>query len=175
MLAMLQTRLPLQQLRLHLQQRLEASVAGETFVVRYADTRCLPQLFEALDSAQRAAFLDSIDGWWYLDRAGALHSLPKLPKENAHAVAALPFALSPEQQHALQVAALPDTLIAYLRERQDVFGYLCGSPSAIHRCVHAVLGGLEDTTQISADAYRQVLAALEVKGLLSDAEAMQDA
>lgn len=172
MLAMLQTRLPLQQLRLHLQQRLEASVAGETFVVRYADTRCLPQLFEALDPAQRAAFLDSIDGWWYVDRAGALQSLPK---ENAHAVAALPFALSPDQQHALQVAALPDTLIAYLRERQDVFGYLCGSPSAIHRCVHAVLGGLEDTTQISADAYRQVLATLEVEGLLSDAEAMQDA
>ncbi|RBJ77600.1 DUF4123 domain-containing protein, partial [Xanthomonas oryzae pv. oryzae] len=49
MLTLLQTRLPLQPLRLHLQQRLEASVAGETFVVRYADTRCLPQLFEVLD------------------------------------------------------------------------------------------------------------------------------
>ncbi|QBG91229.1 DUF4123 domain-containing protein [Xanthomonas oryzae] len=172
MLTLLQTRLPLQPLRLHLQQRLEASVAGETFVVRYADTRCLPQLFEVLDPAQRAAFLASIDGWRYVDRAGALQSLPK---QSADAAAALPFVLSPDQQQALQTAALPDTLIAYLRERQDVFGHLCGWPSAIHRCVHAVLGGLAETPQISANAYRQVLVALEAEGLLSAAEATQDA
>ncbi|URQ80794.1 hypothetical protein NAL33_08250 [Xanthomonas oryzae pv. oryzae] len=89
--------------------------------------------------------------------------------------AALPFVLSPDQQQALQTVALPDTLIAYLRERQDVFGHLCGSPSAIHRCVHAVLGGLAETPQISANAYRQVLVALEAEGLLSAAEATQDA
>jgi hypothetical protein len=172
MLTLLQTRLPLQPLRLHLQQRLEASVTGATFVVRYADTRCLPQLFEVLDPAQRAAFLESIDGWRYVDRAGALQSLPK---QSADAAAALPFVLSPDQQQTLQTAALPDTLIAYLRERQDMFGHLCGSPSAIHRCVHAVLSGLAETPQISAHAYRQVLAALEAEGLLSAAEATQDA
>jgi hypothetical protein len=173
MLAMLKSRLSLQQLRLHLQQRLEASVAGEAFVIRYADTRCLPPLLDVLDPAQRAVFLDAIEGWWYVDRAGTLQSLPK--KGDAGTVAALPFGLSPDQQHALQAAALPDTLVAYLRERQDVFGHLCGLPSATHRCVCAVLSGLEETTQISADAYRQVLAALEVEGLLSDAEATQDA
>ncbi|RBH39383.1 DUF4123 domain-containing protein, partial [Xanthomonas oryzae pv. oryzae] len=53
--------------------------------------------------------------------------------------------------------------------------HLCGSPSAIHRCVHAVLGGLAETPQISANAYRQVLVALEAEGLLSAAEATQDA
>ena len=173
MLAMLRTHLPLQQLQRYLQQRLEASVSGEVFVVRYADTRCLPQLFEAFDPAQRAAFLDAIEGWWYVGRAGTLQSLPK--KEDADAVAALPFVLSPDQRQALQVAALPDTLIAYLREHQDVFGHLCGSPAAIHRCVSAVLAGMADSTQISAETYRQVLAALDAEKLLSDAEAAQDA
>jgi predicted ArsR family transcriptional regulator len=38
-----------------------------------------------------------------------------------------------------------------------------------------VLSGLAETPQISAHAYRQVLAALEAEGLLSAAEATQDA
>ncbi|WP_031339774.1 DUF4123 domain-containing protein [Xanthomonas maliensis] len=174
MLSLLQTRMPLQALRTHLQSRLEATVDAEVFVMRYADTRCLPQLWEVLHAEQRAVLADGIAAWCYIDRDGSLQALP-LQSVAPGAVAALPVALSSAQQQALQLAALPDTVMAYLRERQDVFGSLRGLPSAVHRCVQQVVQASPASPQVSADTYREILAALALDGLLQDEASAADA
>lgn len=152
-----------------LQQKQEAAVDDEHFIVRFTDTRCLPAWFDVLSLQQRVMFMKGLETWWYFDRAGEFCSLPfdapgATPQPGPDDAVCR---LSQAQQMALRQAALPDTVIAYLRDRPGIFGALCGTPSQIHTCVTDVLRGAElGGNSVSADTYRHVLAALDRQGLL---------
>ncbi|KVE88814.1 hypothetical protein WI99_07975 [Burkholderia cepacia] len=129
----------------HLRGQMEASAAadGEAFLVRFADTRCLPAWLEALTPAQRRRFTDGIDAWHVFDRTGALVALDVDTAREAVAGEAgagrsgEPYVLDGDQVERLRQAAKIDTLLFHVRQRPESFGRLLATPSQAHACVSA--------------------------------------
>lgn len=167
MLAFIMTNLSRDELVRHLQQRMEAAnPAGEHFVVRWADTRCLACWVSVLEDAQRADFVAGIDAWFYFDRCGQLQSLP-IEATVSPGHHDLTYRLTGDQILRLQRSAMTDTVLDYLRARSRVFGRLSGLPSLIHANAEKILLESSDTdSAITADTYRRMLHSLETTGLL---------
>ncbi|AFQ48500.1 DUF4123 domain-containing protein [Burkholderia cepacia] len=155
----------------HLRGQLEASAAadGETFLVRLADTRCLPAWLATLTPAQRRRFTDGIDAWHAFDRTGALVALAL---DDAGEVAGdgedagrsgEPYVLDENQVERLRQAAKIDTLIFHVRQRPESFGRLVATPSQAHACVSAAWARHDGSP---AAAPRAALDALEAAGYL---------
>ncbi|WP_423392093.1 DUF4123 domain-containing protein [Burkholderia sp. LMG 21824] len=127
----------------HLRGQMEAiaAVDDEAFLVRLADTRCLPAWLAALTPAQRRRFTDGIDAWHVFDRTGALVALDfgtageAADGEADAGRSGEPYVLDDEQIERLRQAAKIDTLIFHVRQRPESFGRLVATPSQVHACV----------------------------------------
>ncbi|RKF44506.1 DUF4123 domain-containing protein [Paraburkholderia fungorum] len=163
----------LAELAAHLRRQLEARTEdGEAFLVRFADTRCLPVWTDVLTAAQRARFFAGIDGWWFFDRRGALvpvEALASVPGgEQSHdwvIADEKPYQVDASQLEPLKLAAKVDTLIFHIRQRPESFGQLTASPSQVHECVSAAMAG---ELPSPAAASRVALEALEAAGFLAE-------
>lgn len=158
-------------LALHLRRQLEARTEdGEAFLVRFADTRCLPVWTDVLTAGQRARFFAGIDGWWFFDRTGALVPVEALASvlgdgqlRESVADEEKPYQVDASQLEPLKLAAKVDTLIFHIRQRPETFGQLTASPSQVHECVRGAMAG---ELPSPAAASRIALEALEAAGLL---------
>ncbi|WGS49977.1 DUF4123 domain-containing protein [Paraburkholderia sp. D15] len=171
MLSLLHTAYEADALAAHLRRQFEARASDdEAFLVRYADTRCLPSWADVLNETQRARFFAGLDSWWYFDRAAVLTPLRfdaqaeridrdievKSPTDD-------PYRLDPQQMAALRRAAKIDTLIFHIRQRPESFGQLQASPSQVHAAVSAVW---TDEPASPGAAARAALDALANAGML---------
>ncbi|AWV00633.1 DUF4123 domain-containing protein [Burkholderia sp. JP2-270] len=155
----------------HLRGQMEASAASddEAFLVRFADTRCLPAWLAALTLAQRRRFTAGIDAWWAFDRTGTLVALDldaagDVSGSGANAAhSGEPYVLDQNQVERLRQAAKVDTLIFHVRQRPESFGRLVATPSQAHACVSAAWA-LHDGPPAAAP--RAALDALEMAGYL---------
>ena len=76
-LLMLATPLDLRELAARLARRLDASLPDQIDVMlRYFDPRVFEALTLALDDVQKDAFLGTADCWRWVDRGGAIHTMP---------------------------------------------------------------------------------------------------
>lgn len=129
----------------HLRGQMEASAAadGEAFLVRFADTRCLPAWLAALTPAQRRRFTDGIGAWHVFDRSGALvalevdHASQAAREDTDAGRGGEPYVLDVHQVERLRQAAKIDTLLFHVRQRPESFGRLVATPSQAHACVSA--------------------------------------
>ncbi|WP_153134190.1 DUF4123 domain-containing protein [Paraburkholderia agricolaris] len=163
----------LAELASHLRRQLEARTEdGEAFLVRFADTRCLPVWTNVLTAAQRARFFAGIDAWWFFDRKGALVPVEALASVQGDGQAhestiaeEKPYQVDASQLEPLKLAAKVDTLIFHIRQRPESFGQFTASPSRVHECVSAAMAG---ELPSPAAASRVALQALEAAGLLAE-------
>lgn len=151
---------------MHLQAQMEARAEGGSFLVRLADTRCLPTWVAALSTSQKERFLAGVESWWYVTRDGKFARIDGLGHARS-STEVRPYDLTIEQRRRLQIAAVPDMVIAYLHSRPDAFGTLGPFPARIHAGVQAVLDEFEgDPLMLSAAVYRSILEALHSQSLL---------
>nr|WP_321956807.1 DUF4123 domain-containing protein [Paraburkholderia bannensis] len=152
----------------HLRGQMEAQAGDdEAFLVRFADTRCLPAWLDVLTEQQRARFIAGIDAWSAFDRTGTLVEMaigaqqdPVLSADDR----ARPYLLDAAQMNALREAARIDTLIYHVRQRPESFGVLVATPSQVYECVRGAWAAHDGA---AAAASRVALDALEAAGLLS--------
>lgn len=171
MLSVLRAAHGLDALVAHLRGQMEARAADdEAFLVRLADTRCVPTWAGVLTPAQRARFFAGIDAWWLFDRAASLVELDVAPAGSETATGAddgEPYRLDGEQIAALRHASKIDTLLFHVRQRPESFGRLTATPSQAYACVSEAWA--KEDVPPSAGA-RQALDALEAAGWLVPAE-----
>lgn len=168
MFSLLRTMYRLAELTAHLRRQLEAQTEnGDAFLMRFADTRCLPVLADVLTVAQRSRFFAGIDRWWIFDRTAAFVPVDAQAIDTASREAATaeegPYRLDAWQLGMLKQAAKVDTLIFHVRQRPESFGRLTASASEVHACVSAAMAG---DLPSPAAASRVALAALTAAGLL---------
>lgn len=109
--------LPMLELARRLGWRTEAKLSGNMeMLLRYYDTRVLPNVLSVLTPDQAAIFSSIADAWWYVDRDSRLCSCACTFAEN-DAVAS-PIAFSQSQEDMLTDLAFPDTVLAHLQESQ---------------------------------------------------------
>ncbi|MFD1559963.1 DUF4123 domain-containing protein [Paraburkholderia silviterrae] len=176
MLSVLHTAYEMDALAAHLRRQFEARATDdEAFLVRYADTRCLPLWAGVLSEQQRARFFAGLDSWWYFDREAALTPLridARAAMTEADAQADDPYLIDPQQMAVLRRAAKIDTLIFHIRQRPESFGVLMATPSQVHATVSAVwtndpdLPGAAARAALDALANAGMLVPLETHGTL---------
>ncbi|TJZ64747.1 DUF4123 domain-containing protein [Chitiniphilus eburneus] len=122
---------PAESLLQHFTHYVDVTILPERvrYLLRYADTRILPQLLIALDAAQQAELLAPIHTWWYFDREGRLQATNGL---NQPDIAQRELTLSEAQFGALLDSSYPDTLANSLRQMRSLAEYLPAQPSALH-------------------------------------------
>ncbi|AIO68247.1 DUF4123 domain-containing protein [Burkholderia oklahomensis] len=152
----------------HLRGQMEARAEDdEAFLVRLADTRCVPTWAGVLTPAQRNRFFAGIDAWWLFDRTASLVELDVAPVgieiASDDGGDGEPYRLDADQIAALRQASKIDTLIFHVRQRPESFGRLTATPSQAHACVSEVWA--KETTSPSVAA-RAALDALEAAGWL---------
>jgi hypothetical protein len=151
----------------HLRQQLEArDPEGTLYILRWADTRCLPMLHACFDEPQRIRLLKHIQTWMYFDRDGEPRQItppgaPASPGKEPKA----PYQLSAEQTHALHQAMRPDAALALIADRPHLYGRLAGLPSQQHLAARLALAHLEPAAA-TVEALRAVSSNLEARGLL---------
>lgn len=160
-------------LKAWLQARAQIQGADESFMLRWADTRCLPQIVATFNAKQLHSFLQGIEDWRYYNRQGALRSIRSIcPTAQQPEPESLPpfstLALTAEQQQHLLSMALPDTVSAYVAGKPEIFGKLCGQPSAIHACIDQSLTASvnEESPGVTHERLQAVLQALTDQELL---------
>ncbi|CAD5110459.1 DUF4123 domain-containing protein [Zestomonas carbonaria] len=168
MLGFIVTPASLDDLLAHLRRQLEArDDEGSLYILRWADTRCLPVLHGVLDENQRARLLQGISAWLYMGREGAPARLDL--ERHAETTSApnhkLPYQLTAEQAKALRASAHPDALLAQIAKRPECHGVLAGPPSRRYLAARAALGALSETAS-DAEAIRAVARRLAEDGLL---------
>lgn len=155
----------------HLQAQMEARANEGSFLVRLADTRCLPTWIAALSMEQKERFLAGIESWWYVARDGKFERIGGLGAARS-STETRPYDLTVEQHRRLQVAAVPDMIINHVHSRADVFGVLAPVPSQVHASVQLVIDELDnDPLGLSAAVYRSILEVLRSQLLLIQPEA----
>lgn len=82
-------------------------------LLRFFDTRTLPQLPSVLSADQYALFMHGIDEWWFLDRWGDLQRMQH-PSTAWAQTASLPIALDERQEQLLVDDGLSDAVIDLL-------------------------------------------------------------
>lgn len=81
---------------------------GQKLLLRFADTRVLPILPEALTQASWAALTYEISHWWYVDRAGKLAHVPIAAVET---VPRFPLTIGKREFRKLLERGEPDSVI----------------------------------------------------------------
>lgn len=152
----------------HLRRQWEArDPQGNLYLLRWADTRCLPALYGCLDAPQRARLLQGIGSWIYFGRNGT----PERIRPDAGAPPAkeqtTPFQLTAEQVQALHRATWPDALLALMAGRPQLYGQMAGLPSQRHVAACEALACLDSSTA-TAEALRAMTNGLKSHGLLQD-------
>ncbi|MDF3837281.1 DUF4123 domain-containing protein [Cupriavidus basilensis] len=151
----------------HLRGQLEAKDdAGDTFILRWADTRCLPSMYAILDETQRTRLCSGISAWWYMSRDGEPASLemPSAAAPSRHDTA-FPYQLTATQIQAVRTSARPDWWLAYIADRPHLYGALTGNASRHHAVTYAAIGSVpNDATD--AHVLRSVVQSLADQGLL---------
>ncbi|OWW22375.1 DUF4123 domain-containing protein [Noviherbaspirillum denitrificans] len=110
--------LPIQELARRLGSRTEAQLSGNMEVLlRYYDTRVLPNVLSVLTPGDAAIFSSIANAWWYVDRDNRLCSYACNFTENDAFVP--PIAFSQSQEDMLTDLAFPDTVLAHLKESQN--------------------------------------------------------
>lgn len=162
MLSLLGTTVDTDALASHLRRQLEASADdGEAFLVRLADTRCLPAWINVLTLPQRRRFLAGIGAWWIFDRAGSLTALDLeaagMEGNDSGAPDSAPYRLDTDQIAVLRQAAKIDTLLFHIRQRPDTFGQLQATPAQAYACVRDAWEGKDwaaQTPRVALDALK---------------------
>lgn len=149
----------------HLRSHLEACVEAATYLVRYADTRCLPEYADVLKADQRGRFLQGIVEWCFVGRDGEPARLPAAASRALDGGRDGRLILDTHQHSRLKRSAMADTVLEYLRRRPLQFGRLVGHPSRQHACTAGVLVQVGET-QLSADIYKRILVSLREHGCL---------
>nr|WP_230949730.1 DUF4123 domain-containing protein [Burkholderia pseudomultivorans] len=167
MLSLLGAAIGADALAAHLRGQMEARADdGEAFLVRLADTRCLPTWVNVLTPSQRKRFFAEIDAWWVFDRTGSLLALDVESVDTGGGGAAdtnsAPYRLDPDQIAALRQAAKVDTLLFHVRQRPETFGQLHAKPSEAYACVRDAW----EREDASARTPRVALDALRAAGWL---------
>ncbi|NHV24983.1 DUF4123 domain-containing protein [Burkholderia sp. D-99] len=167
MLSLLRTTIDTDALASHLRRQMEANADdGEAFLVRLADTRCLPTWVKVLTLPQRRRFLAGIDAWWIFDRAGSLMALDVetvgMAGGDSVDTDPAPYRLDTDQVAALRQAAKIDTLLFHVRQRPDTFGQLQATPSQAYACVRDAW----EKKDLAAQTPRVALDALKAAGWL---------
>ena len=105
---------PLQELRKTLAARTRI-VLPENMqaLLRFFDTRTLPQLPSVLSADQYALFMHGIEAWWFLDRWGDLQRMQQ-PSTDLQHTATLPITLDQRQEQLLVDDGLCDAVIDLL-------------------------------------------------------------
>ena len=105
---------PLQELRKKLAARTRI-VLPENMqaLLRFFDTRTLPQLPSVLSADQYALFMHGIESWWFLDRWGDLQRMQQ-PSTDLQHTATLPITLDQRQEQLLVDDGLCDAVIDLL-------------------------------------------------------------
>lgn len=113
----LESRLPVAALAEQLALRLEAELQQSLSVVlRFADARVLPVLYDTFDDEQRNQFFSCMTNWWYVSRRDELRALPLHHEPGANASSFKPpLQLTAAQEHQLIDAAEPDSVMQILR------------------------------------------------------------
>ncbi|UXY15132.1 DUF4123 domain-containing protein [Chitiniphilus purpureus] len=130
-LSFLASPLSAEQLQQHFAHYADVTILPERtrYLLRYADTRILPQLLLALDAPQQAELLAPIHTWWYFDRAGQIQSITG---SNQARIARQGLTLGEAQSGALLDSSYPDTLAHSLRQMHSLAGHLPAQPAALH-------------------------------------------
>lgn len=81
---------------------------GDSYMLRFADTRVLPAIAASLQPASWSGMCRAIQAWHYIDRSGMVDQVP-LARHDGEAMAA--FALSDVEFSALVTAGEPDAVI----------------------------------------------------------------
>ncbi|MDR2000889.1 MAG: DUF4123 domain-containing protein [Zoogloeaceae bacterium] len=152
-------------------QTVATDSTGERYLLRWADTRCLPMLHEVFDAEQNGRLLRGIDVWWHFDRMGearVISDAPDLPAKKRNAALAgleKPYRLSTAQKDRLLALSLPDTVLSFIADRPHLYGRLRGAVSARHRAVSHALAAQENGAH-QAESLRLAIGALDADGLL---------
>lgn len=119
-IGLLGSTLPIEELQATLAQRARVDLPGNLeAVLRYFDTRALPLLPRLLSPIQYANFLVGVQSWSYLDRRGAVQSLPPAATESAMpAQAPIRLAFDDAQEAMLINDGLTDAVIDLLLTQQ---------------------------------------------------------
>jgi len=151
----------------HFRQQLEATdPEGDLYILRWADTRSLPALYNCFDELQQARLLRGIGTWSYFGRNGEPERIAGTATgtfsgdERVH-----PYRLTAAQAHALRSLARPDALLALIADHPHLYGTLTGLPSMQHLAARAALGTITEPSS-TAEAVRAVVRSLELHGLL---------
>jgi hypothetical protein len=88
-----------------------ATQDGESYMLRFADTRILPAIAAHLHPASWRGISQSIRAWHYIDRNGAVDEVAVSGDEAQATVPPAPFALSDAEFAALVGAGEPDAVI----------------------------------------------------------------
>ncbi|MDG3821092.1 DUF4123 domain-containing protein [Pseudomonas aeruginosa] len=159
----------LEQLQAHLRQQLEAQDdQGDVFILRWADTRCLPTLHQCLDDLQRSRLMSGINAWLYLGRNGE----PQVISASAQQTLPphrypVPYTLDTTQIQAIRAGAHPDALLSLIASRPHLYGTLAGQPSLRHAVVRSVLQRTDGPTY-TGQLLRAIAESLQAQGLLEE-------
>lgn len=147
------------------QDLLEVETAdGQAFLLRFADTRVLPELCACVAPLwQRLAHV--VTAWWIINRSGELAALPLLKAQGESGK----FRLNEREFACLLASGLPDALADRLNEHfPDLLARRCGS--ANFRLLHR---GCELAGRHGIEAFPDQLA-LSVALLYSDGKLLDD-
>ncbi|MDY0955813.1 DUF4123 domain-containing protein [Stenotrophomonas rhizophila] len=137
---------------------------GREMLLRWYDTRVLPELLRVLTPAQRFAFLSGVERLEYYDRFGDSQSwlLPELEAKELPALT--PLQLSDAQYAALLDACEPDVAIAQLRrvipDEMRRLPYRALHPFVMHHMKETVAHGVDQVD----DHVQYLLLALYTSG-----------
>jgi len=105
---------------------------SESYLLRFADTRIIPELDRLLDAEQHMQLFGLLDHWAYVDRSGQW-SIIKGSGQAASSAQRTPLHLSDAQFAGFLRACVPDNFIPTLRDNSTHFAEL--TPSVQHRLV----------------------------------------
>lgn len=105
---------------------------NSSYLLRFADTRIIPELDRLLDAEQRMQLFGLVDRWAYVDRAGQW-CIIKGGGQTEMQSQRTPLRLSDEQFGGFLRACVPDNFIPTLRDNSVRFTEL--TPSAQYRLV----------------------------------------
>jgi Domain of unknown function (DUF4123) len=103
-----------------------------TYLLRFADTRIIPELDHLLNAEQHMQLFGLLDHWAYVDRSGQW-SIIKGSGQAAVSAQRTPLHLSDAQFASFLRACVPDNFIPTLRDNSTNFAEL--APSVQHRLV----------------------------------------
>lgn len=143
----------------HFDHYFEVTILPEKlrYILRYADTRILPNLLSALNNEQKTQFLGPFTQLIYFNREGKMQDQSCAPET---AIAQKPLTLDEQQFDQMMDASLPDQLIASLKTEARFMQKLHHPSQAydwiLHICALARADGVNEFADVRAWALFQL-------------------